>query len=242
MGRLPWPLPALAAWAASWMVFLVALKGLEWPPLVSVLPAAALAVAASVAGATRWQRLFIAWGFPLSLVASGLLGDVPAWVWLLPLAALAIVYPLRTWRDAPLFPTPAGALQGLAARVPLAAGDRILDVGCGLGDALAELHREYPQARIEGIEWSRPLRIVSAVRCRYAAVRRADMWAADWSACRMVYVFQRPETMHRLGRKAAQELARDAWLVSLESPVPGWVPTVTLQGRGGRQVWLYRMT
>ena len=86
-----------------------------------------------------------------------------------------LLYPVSSWRDAPLFPTPAGALGGLAALAPLPA-DRasIVDAGCGVGDGLRELHREYANARIDGLEWSWPLVIVCAWRCRFARVRRAD--------------------------------------------------------------------
>ena len=62
---------------------------------------------AQLVGSTPWRRVFIAAGFPLSLAASGLAGAMPAWGWLLPLALLALVYPMNAWRDAPLFPTPA---------------------------------------------------------------------------------------------------------------------------------------
>jgi Asp-tRNA(Asn)/Glu-tRNA(Gln) amidotransferase A subunit family amidase len=48
------------------------------------------------------------------------------------MALLLAAYPLRTWRDAPLFPTPVDALDGLAAQLPLVAGARVLDAGCGL--------------------------------------------------------------------------------------------------------------
>ena len=108
-----------------------------------------------------------------------------------------LLYPVSTWRDAPLFPTPVGALRGLAALAPLPANASLVDAGCGLGDGLRELHREYPDARIEGLEWSWPLRLACAWRCRFARVRRADIWAANWSGYGMVYLFQRPESMPR---------------------------------------------
>ena len=44
MQRMPWPVPALLAWAASWGVFLALLDGLEWPPAVAVLSADAFAI------------------------------------------------------------------------------------------------------------------------------------------------------------------------------------------------------
>ena len=235
-----WPLPALLVWAASWSVFLAGYRWLHLPVVAALLLAAALAVTFSFRGETPWRRLFIAGGFPLSLAASGLIGDVPAWTWLLPLAALGVLYPVRVWRDAPLFPTPSDALQGLALLAPLPPGARIVDAGCGLGDALRELHREYPQGRIDGLERSRPLRVACALRARFAHVRRADIWAVDWSGYQLVYLFQRPESMGRAADKAGRELKPGAWMASLEFPVPGVRPTKTLACADGRRVWLYR--
>ena len=158
---LPWPLPALLVWAASWSVFIAGLRWLRLSPVFALLLAAALAITFSFRGSTRWRRIFTAWGFPLSLGVSGLVGTMPHWAWLLPLMLLAAFYPVTAWRDAPLFPTPRDALQGLARLVPLRDGARIVDAGCGLGHALKALQREYPRAQLTGLEWSWPIRIVS---------------------------------------------------------------------------------
>lgn len=235
-----WPLPAFAAWGAAWSAFDVAAR-LDAPPAAAFLAAGLLGAALALLGATPWRRVFIGCGFPLSFLASGSAASVPPWVWLLPLALLAFVYPWRTWRDAPLFPTPTGALAGLAARVRLADGARVLDAGCGLGAGLVELRSEFPQGTIEGIEWSWPLRIACGWRCRFARVRRGDIWRADWSPYALVYLFQRPESMARAVTKAALEMPVGAWLVSLEFPVPGMAPEQVLDGRDGRSVWLYRV-
>ena len=207
-------------------------------------------MAGGLRAASGWRRLMVAGGFPVSALAggaaAGLGGALPAWAWLLPLAALLLAYPLRAWRDAPLFPTPAGALAGLAAAAPLPAGARVLDAGCGLGHGLAALHAQYPQARLEGIEWSWPWRLAAAARCRWARVRQGDMWAADWSGQALVYLFQRPESMARALAKAEAEMAPGAWLVSLEFAVPGVAPAAVLRPAGGRSgakpVWLYRIS
>jgi hypothetical protein len=236
---LVWPLPALAAWAAAWVLYL-AMLAVAAPTGLALALAAALGAVLSLFGATRWRRIFIAAGFPLSLAASGLAGAAPAWAWLLPLVALVVMYPLKTWSDAPLFPTPAGALQGLARLVPLAPHAQVLDAGCGLGAGLRELHREYPAARLAGLEWSWPLRFACALRCRYARVRRADLWRADWSAQDLVYLFQRPESMPRAVEKAARELRPGAWLASLEFEATALRPAARLQVPDGKPVWLYR--
>jgi SAM-dependent methyltransferase len=246
-----WPLPALLAWGACWTLFGL-LRSVNAPLAAAIVAGAAAGAVASVIGHTPWRRLFIALGFPLSLAASGLAAALPAWGWLLPLALLAGVYPLNAWRDAPLFPTPRGALRGLATLVPLARGPSdapdapdarapsVLDAGCGLGAGLRELRDEYPAAALQGLEWSWPLRVLCGWRCPFASVRRGDIWAADWSGFDMVYVFQRPESMARAADKAARELRPGAWLASLEFAVPGLAPTRELACDDGRRVWLYR--
>ncbi|MBX3608231.1 MAG: class I SAM-dependent methyltransferase [Piscinibacter sp.] len=237
--RWVWPLPALAAWAAAWGLF-IGLQRAEAGALPAFGLAALLGIVLSVLGSTRWRRLFIAVGFPFSLAASGLAGTLPAWAWLMPLALLLLLYPLNAWRDAPLFPTPQGALRGLHALVPLPDGARIVDAGCGLGDGLLELRREYPRARLLGLEWSWPLRLACAWRCRFATLRRADIWAEDWSGADLVYLFQRPESMARALAKARRELRPGAWLASLEFAVPGTSPDARLEAVPGKPVWLYR--
>ena len=237
---LPWPLPALLAWAGAWLVFVGLQRSApSLAPLWAVLLACSVGVAASLWARTWWRRSAIALGFPLSLVLTGA-AALPAWAWLAPLALLLLVYPLNAWRDAPVFPTPRQALDALAGRAPLPAKSRILDAGCGMGDGLRALRRAYPQARIEGVEWSWPLRLLCALRCPWARVRQGDMWRADWSAYQLVYLFQRPESMARAGAKAQAELAPGAWLVSLEFALPDTPPQAKLRLPGGRVVWLYQ--
>lgn len=234
--RLPWPAPALIAWAGAW-----ALHALLLPragPLAALLAGCALGTLASLWGTRWWRRVLIALGFPLSLALTGA-AALPAWAWLIPLLLLLAVYPLNAWRDAPLFPTPAGALQGLETIAPLPPEARVLDAGCGLGDGLRALRQAYPQARLDGLERSWPLRWLCALRCPWARVRQGDIWLADWSSYQLVYLFQRPESMTRALVKAG-EMAPGSWLVSLEFPLPGVAPQAQWPVReGGRMVWVY---
>jgi hypothetical protein len=237
---LRWPLPALLAWGMAWAAFVLLRDG-PWPAWVAFAAAAAapLAWLARVRGVVR-QAVVVA-GFPLSALALGLAGSQPGWVWLLPLAALLALYPLRAWIDAPLFPTPPDALAGLGARLGLPPAARMLDAGCGLGHGLAALRREWPQARIEGVERSAVLACVARWRARPAPVRWGDMWQSAWGDHDLVYLFQRPETMARAWAKAQAEMAAGAWLVSLEFPVPGRAADVRLERAGRRDVWAYRV-
>lgn len=234
-----WPVSALLTWLGAWGVFW-GLHALRIPLWAALSLACALGVALACLERSPWRRFWIAAGFPLSLAASGLGANLPAWGWLIPLALLAVLYPVRAWHDAPFFPTPKGALDNLHTVAALPPGARILDAGCGLGDGLWELHRLYPQARLTGLEWSWPLRLVCGLRCPFATVRRADIWREDWSGYDLVYLFQRPETMEPAIRKARAELRPGAWLVSLEFDVPSLPPVAVLRNRPDKPVWIYR--
>jgi hypothetical protein len=243
--RLPalaWPLPALAAWGAAWALW-SALRHLGTPAAVgwALACAAGGALALAWPGLARWRRVWLGVGFPASSVGLGLTAGLPAWAWLLPLGLLLLAYPLRAWRDAPLFPTPARALAGLALLAPLPAGASVLDAGCGLGQGLRAQREQYPEARLAGIEWSPLLALAARWRCRDAAVRRGDLWADDWAAQDLVYLFQRPESMARAWDKACAEMVPGCWLVSLDFAVPDVPPTHVLETPGGPALWLYRI-
>ncbi len=210
-----------------------------WPTWLAVSAATVAGVLLSVLAGTVWRRIAIAAGFPLSLLLSGAVA-LPAWAWLLPLLLVALVYPMNAWRDAPLFPTPSEALAGLSQYAILPANAQILDAGCGLGHGLRALRGVYPEARLHGVEWSWPLRALTAVLCPWARIRQGDMWKADWSAYDMVYLFQRPESMPRAVQKARAELRPGAWLVSLEFIAESLKPDAKLHSVDGKPVWLYR--
>ena len=237
--RLHWPLPAVLIWGAAWGLF-VMLRIWGSTPELALGVASALGIAASLLGSSWWRRAMIGGGFPLSLLLTQS-ASLPAWVWLVPLLALLLIYPLNAWRDAPLFPTPLHALNDLAAQAPLASNALVLDAGCGLGDGLRALRAAYPQAKFTGIEWSWPLRALCGLRCPWATVRQGDIWTEDWSGYDMVYFFQRPESMPRAVAKARAELKNGAYLVSLEFEALSLKPFTRLDTVQGKPVWIYRL-
>lgn len=256
--RWPWPLPAVACWCAGFAAW--------WALLASGAGTASAwwgGLAAACAGALLcrgpWRRLLAAAGFPLAVllwptphlagVAGGAAGaapwmaqliTVPPLAWAAAAVLLLLLYPLGAWRDAPWFPTPRGALAGLAQACAPCPPDAVLDAGCGVGHGLVELRRQFPTARWHGVERSLALRWLAARRCPWAQLRGGDLWADDWSRYGLVYVFQRPESMARAHAKAMRELPAGGWLASLEFEVPGVAATQCLPGAQGRPVWLYR--
>lgn len=236
-----WPLPAVCAWCGAWAVAaLAARSGVDASSAQLAGSAAGAMAALTWPGLRPTRRLWLALGYPLLGLLLGH-AALPAWAWLLPLALLLALYPVRAWRDAPLFPTPPSALRGLAARAVLPAGARVLDAGCGVGDGLRALRREYPHARIEGVEHSRVLAWVARWRERAARVQRGDMWARSWADFDLVYLFQRPESMARAWQKACADMRPGTWLVSLEFEVNAQPPVTVLRRSHRRCVWIYRV-
>lgn len=191
------------------------------------------------------RRALLLTGFPLALVLQGQV-VMPPWLWLAPLSLLLLMYPVRAWRDAPLFPTAHDALKGLSRLLVLEAGDEsgapaILDAGCGLGHALRALRHEWPDARLQGVERSVVLAALAACWRRDAQIRVGDMWRESWSDLDVVYLFQRPESMPRAWHKACAEMRPGSWLVSLEFEVPGHAPEVRLDNPDGRPVMAWRI-
>jgi hypothetical protein len=238
---LRWPLPALAAWAAGWIAMTLLVRTQLLAPSLAVVAGLAVSAAPASFAATFWRRVIVAGGFPLSLLLSGGLAALPAWAWLLPLAALALAYPVTAWRDAPVFPTPPDALAGLDRQIRLAPDASILDAGCGLGHGLQALRGVWPLARLEGIEWSWPLAVATRLRCPWARIARGDMWRDSWAAHDLVYLFQRPESMARALAKADAEMRPGSWVVSLEFEAAGRAPHARLALPSGRPVWIYRV-
>ncbi len=230
----------MLAWAAGWAGLAVAVQ-LGGGPGLALATGGVVALCGALCCTGLWRRGIAALGFPLSALATGWAGAVPAWAWGLAVLPLLLLYPVRAWRDAPFFPTPAGGLHGLNAAVGTPAPQRVLDAGCGLGHGLRELQALWPQAVVHGLEWSRPLAWAAAWRCPRAQVRRGDMWAANWRDYDLVYLFQRPESMGRAWTKACAELAPGSWVASLEFAVPGVKPSACLQRDALRPVWLYRV-
>lgn len=235
---LNWPISALLIWFCAWLTSeLLSSVGLAspWPSLC----ACVVGVMLSVLGSTRARQLAIAAGFPLSLFFTASIA-VSFWAWLALLAIALLIYPIRSWRDAPLFPTPMKALQDIPQFAPIADHEKVLDAGCGLGDGLIALRNAYYRACWFGVEASWPLMAIASIRCPWAKIWRGDLWEEGWQRYSMVYLFQRPEIMSRAVKKAQAELRLGAWLVSLEFEAVELRPTAVVQVSFDRSVWMYQ--
>lgn len=233
-----WPLPALAAWSAGWLLWHLTAPPWDWA--ISAVPV--LACMWLVRGPTRRMRqLVLALGWLLSLwLLVGMERLAVGW-WFAALTVLLLAYPLSAWKDAPVFPTPLDALDALTSKVKLPDGAPVLDAGCGTGAGLQALRRAFPTANHQGIERSLLWAAWARMRCPWAVIFHGDIWQQSWAPFSLVYLFQRPESMQRAWEKASQEMRPGSWLASLEFRIEGQRPHASWPLNGGRQLWLYRI-
>jgi SAM-dependent methyltransferase len=188
-------------------------------------------VTAGCAVALGWMMGLAPWWLAINaiflpgLAWSLTLDTSPLWP-LAALIALVLVYG-RIWKSrVPLFFSSARACEALVRLLP-AGSRRFLDVGCGDARVLAHLAAVRPDCTFEGVEQAFFPWLLARVRCGLAkapcAVRRADLWRADFGAYHVVYAYLSPAVMRELWEKAASEMRPGALLVSAFA-VPGVRP------------------
>ncbi|HSC82469.1 MAG TPA: class I SAM-dependent methyltransferase [Pseudomonas sp.] len=170
------------------------------------------------------------WWLPLNLAfAPGLLalqsGQWPAW-WFLAAFLLLLLINWNSFRErVPLYLSGARARQHLSERLSeLPADFRFIDLGCGLGGTLLQLARDYPAARLVGVETAPLVFLCAWLRClpyRNCRVRYRNLWQEPLGEYAAVYCFLSPAPMPELWRKARGEMHAGSLLISNTFEIPG---------------------
>lgn len=179
-------------------------------------------------GLPPWWQLINLVFFPL-VWAAGRAELSPLW-YLAAFAALALTSLGSVRTRVPLYLSSAQAMKGLAARLPHRPGLRIVDLGSGLGDPLAQLSRLRPDLQLHGVEAAPLSWLISRLRLgRAARVRLGSLWDEDLSDYDVVYAYLSPAPMARLWDKARREMRPGSLLVSNSFEIPGVPPDEVLE-------------
>ncbi|MDD0842954.1 class I SAM-dependent methyltransferase [Pseudomonas sp. Gutcm_11s] len=189
---------------------------------------AALAQGVLAAGLGRWLGLR-SWWLALNLAfVPGLLAlqsrQWPAW-WFFAAFLLLLLINWNSFRErVPLYLSGARTRQRLSERLAgLSADFRFVDLGCGLGGTLVQLARDYPQARLSGVETAPLVFLLAWLRClpySNCRVRYRSLWAEPLGDYDVVYCFLSPAPMAELWVKARREMRPGALLVSNSFEIP----------------------
>ncbi|MDH0897349.1 MULTISPECIES: class I SAM-dependent methyltransferase [unclassified Pseudomonas] len=214
---------ALVGVAAS--LWLAARLG-DWRP---TLWQAAVAQGALAAAFGHWLGLR-RWWLALNLAfVPGLLAlqsrEWPAW-WFLAAFLLLLLINWNSFRErVPLYLSGAATRQRLSRRLATLPEDfRFVDLGCGLGGTLAQLARDYPKARLVGVETAPLVFLLAWLRClpyRNCTVHYRSLWREDLSCHDVAYCFLSPAPMAELWAKVQREMRPGSLLISNSFEVPG---------------------
>jgi hypothetical protein len=198
---------------------------------------AALAQGLLAAALGHWLGLR-RWWLPLNLAfVPGLLAlqsrEWPAW-WFLAAFLLLLLINWNSFRErVPLYLSGARTRQRLSERLAgLPADFRFVDLGCGLAGTLAQLARDYPAARLSGVETAPLVFLLAWLRCllyRNCRVRYRSLWLEDLSAYDAVYCFLSPAPMAELWDKARREMRPGSLLISNSFEIPGAAPAEIIE-------------
>jgi len=219
-------LAQLLALAVIACLLLLFVRLVDWRPS---LWQAALAQGALAAALGQWLGLR-RWWLALNLAfVPGLLAlqsrEWPAW-WFLVAFGLLLLINWNSFRErVPLYLSGARTRQRLSQRLAGLPPDfRFVDLGCGLGSALVQLARDYPQARLVGVETAPLVFLLAWLRClpyRQVRVRYRSLWREPLGDYDVVYCFLSPAPMAELWAKARREMRPGSLLVSNSFEVPG---------------------
>ncbi len=227
---------------AAAIALLPLLAGLEMTPAQWAVVQGAIAMRiAMLAGAASWW-IVLHLVFAPAAVWAQTLALSPAW-WAGAFALLLVVFGSTFRTQVPLFLTGRPVRHALGALLDPARGERIVDLGCGLGSVLTALKRARPDCACEGVELALLPYLVSRVRGALAGCRveRRDLMSVDLSRYDVVYAFLSPAPMQALWAKARREMRPGSRFVSLAFPVPDVTPdrviAVSAKPRHRLHVW-----
>jgi SAM-dependent methyltransferase len=173
--------------------------------------------------------------------------EVPLWLFPSLLAALLLVNGGGIFSRAPLYNSGPAAWKALAGFVPQRGAFRFIDLGAGLGGALAHIANNRPDAVLLGVEASPLSWLVARLRTRRHAarckIRFGSIWTADIGDADLVYAFLSPAPMPQLWAKARREMRPGALLISHSFEAPGQAPIqrIPLPGRKDAALLVYRV-
>lgn len=157
----------------------------------------------------------------------------PGW-WFLLAFLLLLLLNWNSFRErVPLYLSGARTRRLLSQRLSeLPPNFVFVDLGCGLAGTLTQLARDYPQARLVGVETAPLVFAMAWLRClpyRHCQVHYRSLWREDLAAYDAVYCFLSPAPMTKLWAKARREMRPGSLLISNSFEVPGVAPAEILE-------------
>jgi hypothetical protein len=143
------------------------------------------------------------------------------------LVLLLLIFAPTLIKGVPFFPTNRAAFNAIELALPNDDFFSFVDLGSGMGTLLFHLAHRYPEASFVGYEigplpyfWSK----VISYWYPNVTIRYQSFWSENLAPFDIVYAFLSPVVMERLENKLKKELREKGIFMSLEFPLPKWLP------------------
>jgi SAM-dependent methyltransferase len=160
--------------------------------------------------------------------------------------ALFITLGYGAWSAAPWVPSLKADRELLAGAVPLHAGARVYDLGCGDGTLLFAILGKTPGVIGIGYDIALPPLFIGwariALACgkdRSISLRWGDLFRVSTQDADAVFVYLLPRAQERIRDKLAREVRDDAYVICEGWPLPGIVPERKLTAPGAMPAYVY---
>ncbi len=225
--------------ALAWPYFGFKGEELPWPESTYAIGICAFLIASGARQPWWWRLIHLAF-VPL-LWKTSQIGIEPGW-FLLAFIGLLLIYRGAAADRIPLYLSNTHTLAALNELFEDRRCQQFIDIGAGIGSAVAPLAATFPASKFIGVENAPAtwffgyLRTRGLKNCRWLY---QSLWDTPLAGADMVYAFLSPEPMGRLWVKAQQEMRPGALLISNSFPVPDKRPSFTIELGEKRQTCLY---
>jgi ubiquinone/menaquinone biosynthesis C-methylase UbiE len=145
----------------------------------------------------------------------------------------------------PFVPTRNEVLPAVFKLLNLREGDVFYDLGCGDGRVVVEAAKRFPIKKAVCIEMKKELAEETRRRAKREGVEdmveviEGDFFKVNLSGATAIYMYLLTSVNEALKPKLRRELRPGTRIVTLDFPIPGWMPVKTLQTDGVWQKTLY---
>ncbi|CAD6872614.1 hypothetical protein [Methylomonas fluvii] len=187
------------------------------------------------------------WWLPIHLlflptVLLGLSWQVPAWLYLLILLLLTLLFWGTVKGDVPLFLSSSAVSQALIEIVSREQAKSFVDIGAGLATVVVPLAKARQDMAVVALERAPLPWLLATWRCRNLAnvrVGRSSFWEQDLREFDVVFAFLSPLVMAKIGEKIRREMRCGCLFVSSSFPIPNSQPESVLELNDSRKTKLY---
>jgi cyclopropane fatty-acyl-phospholipid synthase-like methyltransferase len=150
--------------------------------------------------------------------------------------------------DVAFVPTPKRIVRAMLQLASVRRGETLFDLGAGDGRIIIEAARKFG-ARAVGVEvapeYIRRIRERITTTGTKAELIESDIFKVDLAPADVITIYLSPSANAKLVQKLNNELKPGTRIVSLDYPLPGWVPKRELEVSASglrRTIYLYRKT